>query len=239
MSLRALGDGRGVDPRTPGLKSPGGHPGSTYEALPGLRKPGRTRSDQVRKKPSVPSGTKGSPSAVPPCLIDAAGSGGAEGTRTPYLNTASVALSRMSYSPAWTCARRRSARWPGNGGDPATASGGARRAPVHRRGSRASSARIVALHRPATRWGWAYYSRSTPTGRVARPGGGLGASHAERAVRRGGRAKSSSRVVGLSINPLPHPHRQGTRPMRGRGAAGGRSSRLESSARWWPRVGRG
>ena len=25
--------------------------------------------------------------------------GGAEGTRTPYLNTASVALSRMSYSP--------------------------------------------------------------------------------------------------------------------------------------------
>src|SRR5918993_3284167 len=31
-----------------------------------------------------------------------AGSGGAEGTRTPYLNTASVALSRMSYSPRTT-----------------------------------------------------------------------------------------------------------------------------------------
>src|SRR5215207_8996658 len=28
--------------------------------------------------------------------------GGAEGTRTPYLNTASVALSRMSYSPRAT-----------------------------------------------------------------------------------------------------------------------------------------
>src|SRR5215208_2982032 len=30
------------------------------------------------------------------------GPGGAEGTRTPYLNTASVALSRMSYSPRTT-----------------------------------------------------------------------------------------------------------------------------------------
>src|SRR5687768_4090128 len=30
------------------------------------------------------------------------GPGGAEGTRTPYLNTASVALSRMSYSPRVT-----------------------------------------------------------------------------------------------------------------------------------------
>lgn len=42
-------------------------------------------------------------SAVPPWLIERQrGLGGAEGTRTPYLNTASVALSRMSYSPKGT-----------------------------------------------------------------------------------------------------------------------------------------
>jgi hypothetical protein len=54
---------------------------------------------QKRNEPLIPSGTKGSASAVPPCLTDDRAWGGAEGTRTPYLNTASVALSRLSYSP--------------------------------------------------------------------------------------------------------------------------------------------
>src|SRR5215217_7982642 len=78
------------------------------------------------------------------------GPGGAEGTRTPYLNTASVALSRMSYSPRTT--RR--------GCDPlcgplteATRRRlvGKDRFPVHRRGSRASSTPVAALHQPAAR----------------------------------------------------------------------------------------
>ena len=87
----------------------------------------RPRASGTTKNPSSRSGTKGlGASAVPPWLIEGAGPGGAEGTRTPYLNTASVALSRMSYSP------RRSRRgldplWlPGNGGVPAMASGRSR-----------------------------------------------------------------------------------------------------------------
>ena len=72
------------------------HTGHRAESIPG-----------TKKRPIIPKqGRKavnhgGVLSAVPPWLIGVpqCGAGGAEGTRTPYLNTASVALSRMSYSP--------------------------------------------------------------------------------------------------------------------------------------------
>ena len=82
--------------------------------------------------------------------------GGAAGTRTPYLNTASVALSRMSYSPMTArstqpvrlvaCYRRQ----PGD------------RYCLHDRGSRTSSTAYAASHQPAARWRSVYYFRSSP-----------------------------------------------------------------------------
>jgi hypothetical protein len=83
--------------------------------------------------------------------------GGAAGTRTPYLNTASVALSRMSYSPA-LCAIP-----PVRLVGPLSEATRRPLAPtgVHGHGSRASSTTLPprTLRRLA---GWVYYSRSTP-----------------------------------------------------------------------------
>src|SRR5215212_1817620 len=68
----------------------------------------------AKKRPSIPiqgrKAVSGHTSAVPPWLIGETRSGaiitargGAEGTRTPDPDTASVVLSQLSYSPAIAC----------------------------------------------------------------------------------------------------------------------------------------
>lgn len=153
--------------------------------------PLRTTDHGLSRNVTTPSsqyaGTRALP-VVPPGLIDRAvrACGGAKGARTPDLNTASVALSQLSYSPLRYAPTDRSAL------DPLPV---VNRRPLHPAGfTLAAPGRVrpilPGLHQPPDSLWRIYYSRSSPMryrrGRIRLPQGrGNDSSAGQRVSRRG------------------------------------------------------